>query len=213
MDLTALFQLSYGVYAVTSAYGPKKAGCIANCAIQVTAVDPYMLVSLNKDNVTTEVIQKAKRFAVSILTENVPMDVIGTFGYRSSKDVDKFSHVETIEVADMPVLKTGANAYFVCDLVQVFEANSHLLILGQVTACENFNSEPPMTYAYYHQVKKGKAPKNAPTYVAEASTGGMKDVYVCEVCGYRYEGDLRQAKDDFHCPVCGVGKARFHRER
>ena len=27
--------------------------------------------------------------------------------------------------------------------------------------------DTPMTYAYYHNVIKGKSPKNAPTYIAE----------------------------------------------
>jgi len=210
MDATALFNLSYGVYVVTSQDENGKAGCVANSSMQVTSADPYVLVSLNKNNYTTDVILKSRKYAVSVLTENVSMDVIGTFGYRSSKDVDKFADVDYEVIHDVPVLKTGTNAYFVCDVVNVFEANTHLLILGKVVEAEKLNQEPAMTYTYYHQVKKGKSPKNAPTYVAEEKTE-TKEVWVCDICGYEYEGDLSKL-ESYHCPICGVPKEKFHKK-
>ena len=210
MDITALFNMSYGVYVVTSQNENTKAGCVANSSIQVTSQDPYMLVSLNKDNYTTDIILKSRKYAVSILTENASMDVIGTFGYQSSKDIDKFAGVDYAVIHDVPVLKSGANAYFVCDVVEVFEANTHLLILGKVVEAEKLNQEPSMTYAYYHQVKKGKSPKNAPTYVEETKTE-EKEVWVCEICGYEYEGDLSKL-DSYTCPICKMPKEKFHKK-
>ena len=103
MDVTALFNLSYGVYVVSAKHGNKMAGCIANSCIQVTAADPYILVSLNKDNASTAMIQKTKTFAVSVLSENVSTEVIGIFGYQSSRDVDKFKDVAYDIIRDVPV--------------------------------------------------------------------------------------------------------------
>ena len=39
----------------------------------------------------------------------------------------------------------------------------------------------------------------------------MKKVYVCDVCGYEYDGDVpfEQLPDDWTCPLCGVGKDQF----
>jgi len=46
-----------------------------------------------------------------------------------------------------------------------------------------------MTYAYYQQVKGGKSPKTAPTYVQDepATTPQATAKYVCSVCGYVYD--------------------------
>ena len=66
-----------------------------------------------------------------------------------------------------------------------------------------------MTYKYYHDVVKGKAPKNAPTYQAPEE---KKNTWVCSICGYIYEGDLTQEPDSWVCPICGVGKDMFETE-
>ena len=77
-----------------------------------------------------------------------------------------------------------------------------------------------MTYDYYHRVIKGKAPKNAPTYVAEdvkpkeekpaPSTDSTKHRYQCIVCGHivEAEGNL---PEDYRCPLCKASKDKFER--
>ena len=89
----------------------------------------------------------------------------------------------------------------------------------------------PMTYAYYHAVKGGKSPKNAPTYQKEgppkpAATPVAKAAcYTCTVCGYIYDpekGDpdgnaaagtrFEDLPADWICPVCGAQKDQFTRE-
>lgn len=39
----------------------------------------------------------------------------------------------------------------------------------------------------------------------------MIKVYVCDVCGYVYDGDVPfdQLPEDWVCPLCGVGKDEF----
>jgi len=61
-----------------------------------------------------------------------------------------------------------------------------------------------MTYQYYHEVRKGKAPKKAPTYQNEMIT--QEERYICDTCGYVHEGPL---PDDFVCPICGKDKTHF----
>ena len=87
-----------------------------------------------------------------------------------------------------------------------------------------------MTYAYYHKIKGGKAPKNAPTYIAEDKEKtnnkeeGKMVKYRCKVCGYVYDpekGDpdsgiepgtpFDKLPDDWLCPVCGEGKDVFEK--
>ena len=66
-----------------------------------------------------------------------------------------------------------------------------------------------MTYSYYHKVVKGKSPKNAPTYLPEEEETPKQAVskYVCQICGYVYEGDELPA--DFICPICKQGADKF----
>ena len=70
-------------------------------------------------------------------------------------------------------------------------------------------SVPEMTYSYYHKVVKGKSPKNAPTYLPEEEGAPKQAVskYVCQICGYVYEGDELPA--DFICPICKQGADKF----
>ena len=69
------------------------------------------------------------------------------------------------------------------------------------------------TYAYYHNVVKGKAPINAPTYLPETEERADKPSnspthkWVCQVCGYVYEGEELPA--DFTCPICKQGADKF----
>ena len=39
----------------------------------------------------------------------------------------------------------------------------------------------------------------------------MSKVYVCDVCGYVYDGDVPfdQLPEDWVCPLCGVGRDEF----
>ena len=90
MDKKVLRNLSYGVYVVTSKDKDKKVGCVANSIMQVTSNPSVIAVSINHDNYTNKVIKENNKFGVPILKETTDAKIIGTFGYKSSKDTDKF---------------------------------------------------------------------------------------------------------------------------
>ena len=79
-----------------------------------------------------------------------------------------------------------------------------------------------MTYAHYHNVKGGKAPKNAPSYVQQEAENVSKkkfsnnDKYICKICNYVYDAEKESAsfddlRDDWVCPICGVTKENFNK--
>ena len=76
-------------------------------------------------------------------------------------------------------------------------------------------AEPYISYyAYgedYHEVIKGKAPKNAPTYQAPEKITD-KETWACQICGYIYEGDLTKEPEDFVCPICKQPKSMFKKQ-
>jgi flavin reductase (DIM6/NTAB) family NADH-FMN oxidoreductase RutF len=166
MNPLAFTKLSYGVYVVTSwADGGKPTGCTANSAMQVTAAPATIAVSINHSNFTNECIKNSGMFAVNILGENTKPLTIGTFGFRSGRDFDKFA--ETPEVKNFLPVVDGSIAHITCKVIDSMETSTHTVFLGEVTGAEVLSDDTPMTYAYYHNVIKGKSPKTAPTYIEE----------------------------------------------
>lgn len=214
MDLQALFTMSYGLYVVSSADGERRSGCIVNTLTQVTAEPPRLVVAVNKDNVTTEIIRKAGRFTGVALGVGAGMELIGRFGFRSGRDLDKFDGIPYGEdESGIPYPTEHAVARFSCRVIGETDLGTHVLFVGELTEAERLLDEEPMTYAYYHQVKKGLTPKNAssynPTEKAAVKEAPKKESWRCTICGYVHEGPL---PEDFTCPVCGVGAELFEKE-
>jgi len=204
MDDKVLWQLSYGVYAVGVMDKDRPCGCIANAFMQVTAVNPIVALSMNKENYTSQVIRETKRFSISILSEQTNPMVISALGFASGKNRDKYQRIGFDLLAGLPVVKDNCCGYLICEVISVSDAQTHEVILARVVDAVMGVDATPMSYEYYHKVIKGKAPKNAPTYRHSETKKP-----VCEACGYVYEGTLESMPEDFHCPVCGAGKPVF----
>lgn len=166
MNRKALQKLSYGVYLVTTSYNGKPYGCVANSAMQITSAPAQIAISINHDNATHDQIAQSGKFALAILATDTDPALIGGFGYRSSRDADKFAGVSCTEKDGMPV-PDGAMAWITCRVVKLMDAGTHTIFLGEVTDCDlNREDGIPMTYQFYHSVIKGASPKNAPTYIS-----------------------------------------------
>ncbi len=166
MNSNAFRSLSYGVYAVTVWDEGRPTGCIANSAMQITSTPATIAISINHDNYTHECITRSGKFALSVLGEESDVSVIGTLGYQSGRDVNKFDNIAYELKGFMPVIK-DACAYITCDVIDKMDTDTHTVFLGKVMDCDVLKGGEPMTYAYYHKVVKGKSPKNAPTYIPE----------------------------------------------
>lgn len=221
----ALFCITYGLYIVTSGSRENPAGFIANAAFQVTSEPPQFAVCCNKNNYSADIIRLSGMFGLSVLHKDASSDLIGTFGYKSGKDYDKFSRVAVSYAGtDTPLVIQDAIATFLFKLKQTTDAGTHYIFIGELIASEMINaSAEPLTYAYYRHIKNGKAPENAPTYIAESKLGKALNAneptqdnlhrYKCEVCGYvyaeEYAGAFEELGQTWVCPVCGVTKKEF----
>ena len=166
MNNNVFRNLSYGVYIVSCFDGNKYTGCTVNSIMQVTSSPATIALSVNHDNYTNECLGKTKKIAVSILSEESKPLSIGTFGFRSGRDFDKFSVIPYTIIDDMPIIE-DACGYLICEIKDKIETSTHTLFLADVLNGDLLNNEKPMTYAYYHNVIKGKSPKTAPTYIQE----------------------------------------------
>jgi flavin reductase (DIM6/NTAB) family NADH-FMN oxidoreductase RutF/rubredoxin len=212
MDITVLYNLSYGLYVVGAMDGSRPVGCIINTCFQVTSQNPILAVSLNKNNYTLEVIKRTKRFSLSIITEDTNTNIISCFGFQCSKMADKYAEFCYDMVDEVPVVRGNFGGRLILNVINMVDNETHYVVLARLIDTVKGEGHP-MTYEYYHNVVKGKAPKNAPTYrgeekVADAvKAGPKKKRYVCSICGYTYEGD--ELPEGFVCPLCGATADRF----
>ena len=234
MDLKALYMCSYGLYVVSSKKGDALNGQIANTVFQVTAEPPTIAVSINMANLTHEYISESKVFTASILSIDAPMTFIGKWGFKSGRDTNKFDGTEyKIGASGAPIVLDYTLGWLEAEVVNSVDVGSHTIFIGKIVDCAVVSPGEPMTYTYYHQVKKGKTPEKAATYIKqevqdqqEVEDSSMADKqagkYKCTVCGYIYDpadGDpdsgiaagtaFADLPDDWVCPVCGVGKDQF----
>lgn len=192
MDKKVLRNLSYGIYVVSTIKEDKKVGCIVNSIMQVTSDPATVAVSINHDNYTNSIIKETGEFAVSILKENSDSKIIGEFGFKSSKDNDKFENIAYEEKDGMPVI-TDSCGYFSCKVIDKVETTTHTVFIGQVTNADDYTTDNPMTYKYYHEKLKGTSPKNAPTHEEEKET---KLANKSQYLNYKYLCNLEYANAD-----------------
>ena len=202
LNQNALFKLSYGLYVLTAREGDKDNGCIINVAPQLTDTPLQMLVSVNKQNYTHGMIARTGLFNVSLLTEHTPLHIIQHFGFQSGKDMNKFENslTDMRSSSGLRSVPRYTNAYLSGKVSQTVDLGTHTLFIAEITESVLLNNDPSLTYDYYHRNIK---PKPA----APAASGEGKKRWVCQTCGYVYEGD--EVPDDFICPWCKHGKADF----
>ena len=226
MDLKALYKLSYGLYVVCSRKGDKLNGQIANTVFQITSEPPTLAVSINKNNLTHEFIKESRVFTASVLCQDTPLSFIGHFGFKSGRDIDKLEGINYRTGKTLaPVVIDNTVAYLEARVTQEVDVGTHTIFIGELVDADVISEEEYMTYAYYHQVKRGTTPKTAPSYIEEKKEVKPEmDKYECTVCGYIYDPELgdpdsdippgtpfEDLPDDWVCPVCGADKDEFER--
>ena len=232
----ALWDISYGLYIVTSISGDKSNGQIVNTVFQVSNKPAKVAVSINKENLTHEYIKASGVMAISTLEEDAPLPFIGIFGFKSGRDTDKLSQAKYIKgETGCQIVTENCLSWMEGKIIGEADAGTHTVFIVEITGSNVLKTGKPLTYAVYQDVKKGKAPKNAPTYkgdssakeepIKEKTKGENMQKYVCGVCGYIYDpekGDseggipagtsFEKLPDSWTCPVCGAGKDEFSPE-
>ncbi len=165
MDIKAFFKMTYGLYVVSTRFEEKDCGCIVNTLEQVTAEPIKMAVAISKNNLTEQLIEKSGLFTAVALTQDADIKLIGNFGFKSGRDVDKFAaYSYARDENGIAYLTESTAARFSMKLIDRLDLDTHVMLIGEVLAAEVLSEGEPLTYAYYQQVKKGTTPKNAPSY-------------------------------------------------
>jgi len=170
IDQSALYKIQYGMYIITTKHADKINGQIATVVFQVTSLPIQIAVCLSKKTYTHELILQSKVFGVSILDEKAPTKFIGTFGYRCGRECQKFDGINfTTGATGCPLVTDNSLIVMDAKVKQVFDVGSHDLFIGEIESSKTICDGVAMTYEYYHAVRKGKSPENAPTFQAKIS--------------------------------------------
>lgn len=189
MDNTAFFKLSYGLFVVTAHEGDKDNGCITNTVVQQTTTPNRISVTINKNNLTHDMILRTGVFNVSVLSESSSFDTFKHWGFQSGKDMDKTVGITFYRLENGVIyIVEGVNAVLSAKVEQAIDLGTHTLFIAEVTDAFSTDETPSATYAYYH-----KRIKPAPQQPKRRG-------WVCIICGYIYEGET--LPDDFICPIC-----------
>ena len=200
MDNTALFKIGYGLYVLTAHEDRRDNGCITNTVLQVTSSPPLTgVITVNKQNYTHDMINKSRKFNISILTTEAPFEVFKHFGFQTGRTVDKFADFKNFKRAKNGIiyLPEHTNAYLSFDVLYTFDFGTHTMFKAEIVDGEALSNVESVTYSYYQQHIKPK-PQTAP-----------KSGHRCKICNFVYEGDVLPG--DFICPICKHGVNDFEK--
>lgn len=195
-DLSALFNIGYGLYVVTSNDGKRDNGLIVNTVSQVTNSPNRIAVTINKDNYSHHVIKQTGKMNLNCLSVDAPFSVFENFGFRSGRNADKFENCPPLRSDNgLAFLPRYINSFMSLKVEQYVDLDTHGMFICSVTEARVISDVETMTYTYYQKNVKPKP-----------QTDGKKG-WVCKVCGYIYEGD--ELPEDFICPLCKHGVSDF----
>ncbi len=195
-DLSALFNIGYGLYVVTSNDGKKDNGLIVNTITQVTNTPNRVAVTINKENYSHHVIRQSGEMNVNVLSTDAPFSVFEQFGFVSGRAQDKFAGKEVLRSDNgLVFLPRYINSFMSLKVEQYVDLDTHGMFICSITEARVISDVETMTYTYYQNCVK-----------PQPETEGKKG-YVCKICGYVHEADT--LPDDIICPLCKHGAADF----
>ena len=209
IDNKALFTIGYGLYVLVARQGDKDNACIINVAQQVSSDPLQLMICVNKANLTHDMVLRTLKFNLCPLSEEATMKPFQHFGFQSGRDVDKFAGCEQELRTEngLLYLPKFINAVISCVVTKSIDLGSHTMFIAMPLEARVLSDSPSITYAYYQQhikqVGSGQLMVDSnsgqvlPTTHSQLPT---QKKWVCDVCGYVYEGDELPA--DFICPWC-----------
>ncbi len=195
-DLSALFNIGYGLYVITSNDGKKDNGLIVNTVTQLTNTPNRIGVAINKENYSHHVIKQTGKMNINCLSSDAPFSVFQKFGFASGRNTDKFEGEKPLRSDNgLVVLSRNINSFISLRVEQYLDLDTHGMFICEITEARVMNDRDTMTYTYYQDNVKPKPELEG------------KKGFVCKVCGWVYEGDT--LPDDIVCPLCKHGAADF----
>lgn len=199
MDNRVMTKLSYGLYVLTAKEGEKDNGCMINTAMQVTNTPNRISITVNKANLTHDMIKNTGKFNLSMLTEETEFEVFKNFGFQSGRNAEKLYDYQGFLRSENGIIYITrfCNGFISGEVIQEIDLGTHTMFIADVTDGRTISEVPSVTYTYYQNNIKPAPQETA------------KKGYRCKVCGYVHEGD--ELPEDIVCPICKHGAADFEK--
>lgn len=198
MERSALFSLTYGLFVLSARHQGRDNGCIINTVQQLTDEPLQISVTVNKSCLTHDMIRDTGIFNVSVLDESAPFDLFRRFGFQSGREAEKFDPTPARAENGVAYLTRHCRALLCGQVVRTVDLGTHSLFVAQVTHAQNLGELPAMTYEYYHRQVKPRPQEQE------------KTVWVCQICGYVYDGEV--LPEGYICPWCKHGTEVFEKK-
>lgn len=198
MNNLAMFKMSYGLYVLSAHTEGKDNGCIINTAMQITDTPKQIIIAVNKQNLTHDMIMQTKMFNLSMLDQRTPFSTFENFGFQSGRTADKFKDIAMKRSENgIAYLTDTTNAYISAKVIATLDVGTHTLFIAEVTEAEVLSDLESVTYTYYQ------------SHIKPAPKKETKKGWRCKICGYVYEGE--DLPEDYICPICKHGASDFER--
>ncbi len=197
----AVFNISYGLYVLTAREGEKDNGCIINTVNQVTDAPRRIAISVNKANLTHDMICSTGIFNLNVLQQlGGNRSTFRRFGFRSGRDAEKFAGQAHAARENGLAVVSPVNAVISAKVVSSVDLGTHTLFVAEVEDRDPPPATPASPITYYQANIK---PKPQPAPPSSKKRRAMYRVRLC-VRG-------RTLPADFICPLCKHGAADFER--
>jgi flavin reductase (DIM6/NTAB) family NADH-FMN oxidoreductase RutF len=124
--------LASGVTIVASAHEGRRSGLTATAVCSLALSPPRILVSINVQGHTYEIVSKSLCMSVNLLAENQQSLAERFAAKRASEDADRFIHGNwTTRVSGAPIL-ADALASLDCRVTNIIPLDSHAILIGEV---------------------------------------------------------------------------------
>lgn len=156
----ALFEVTHGLYILTSTAKDKINGQCLDALMQVTNNPPMIAIGVGKKSLTHEMIMESGKFGVNIIDQagDAWRNLVKLFGMKSGRDINKFENIE-YELGDnaCPIL-TYAKAFYECSVVKekCLDLQTHTLFIGTVNKAGVHENGKALTYNEYRAMVKIK---------------------------------------------------------
>ena len=136
MDAKSVYKISYGLYVLTASEGDKDNGCIINTLIQLTSSPMQIAVTVNKANLTHDMIKNTGKFNVSVIDRTADFGLFRHFGFQSGREVQKFGTPDSYKFAPhysdngLLYVKGGTNAFMSGKVVREIDLGTHTMFIA-----------------------------------------------------------------------------------
>jgi flavin reductase (DIM6/NTAB) family NADH-FMN oxidoreductase RutF len=136
---------SSGVTIVTANYRGERHGMTVSSFTSIAIEPPVVIISLQMNSRTHELVTRAGAFGVTILTID-QQSLAERFAGRFNESEDRFKGVDTESlVTGAPLIRDGLVGID-CQVRQVYSTGSNTLFLGEVVAVTEGTPGQPLVY-------------------------------------------------------------------